>query len=81
MGHDLRDNLLLVSSKEEESLNGAMGKSMMGNGKAAEKTAAECGKELMDNHILENGKMGRYKALVYISWKMGPDIKDNSKTL
>lgn len=66
MDHALKASLLQAKSKEEESLNGVMDRYMMGNGKADVKTEAECGKAQMDNLILENGKMEKLKALVFL---------------
>lgn len=79
MDQGLRVSLLKVWNKEGEFFNGVMEKSMMGNGKAVARTAVECGKELMDNLILENGKMARLKVLAFMSWKMDLDMKDSSK--
>jgi hypothetical protein len=40
---------------------------MMDNGRVVTKTVVECGKELMGNLTLENGRMVRLKDLVFMS--------------
>ena len=40
---------------------------MMDNGRQVEKTEVACGKEQMVNHIQDNGKMAKFKALVFMS--------------
>jgi hypothetical protein len=39
----------------------------------------ECGKELMDNPILANGKMVKFKALESMSWKTALATKASSE--
>jgi hypothetical protein len=43
-----------------------MAKFMTDNGKTEEKMEVECGKGLMDNPILVNGKMVKWKDLVFM---------------
>ena len=56
-----------------------MEKFMMDNGREVGRMEVECGKELMDNPILGNGKMVKFKALVSMSWKTALATKVNSE--
>lgn len=58
-----------------------MEKFMMDNGREVGRMEVECGKELMDNLILDNGKTEKFKALVSMSWKTALATKDNSEIL
>ena len=48
-------------------MNGVTEKFTMDNGREAAKMVVECGKELMGNLTLENGRMVRLKDLAFMS--------------
>jgi hypothetical protein len=79
MDLDSKDNFYLVWKREEEFLSGVTEKYTMDNGWVIEKMVVECGKELKDNRILDNGRMEKFKDLVFMLWRMDQDMKGSSK--
>ena len=68
-----------ATKKAKVFLNGPMDKFMTDNGKEVKKMAVECGKEMMEIHILDNGKQEKLRDLESLFPKKEIDMKVNSK--
>ena len=67
------------SKKVRASLSGRTEKFTTANGQTVKKMVAGCGKVQMGTHILVNGKMAKWKALAFWSWRKGIAMKVNLK--
>ena len=68
-----------ATKKVKVYLNGQMDKFMMVNGKGVKRMEVECGKEMMEILILDNGKQVKFRDLVSLFQKKEIDMRVNLK--
>ena len=77
MGMFIKVNTKEVRHMEKVSISGETEKFMTGNGYKGSNKDTECGKEQMENHILDSGKGAKQRAMVCMSGLMGIATKES----
>ena len=78
MDQNILENSKMVLRREKEFSNGRMVSYMMDNGLQERKMEVECGKELMETLILENGRKVKLKDLEFLFQNKVTDMKESS---